>query len=397
MDQQLPDDSSFNPNYNYNNNNSVSNGTTRRVTSFPNNSFSTGASQSQTSFPAPSHEYGLYRQQTGIVPGALEETLSMNQSNTPLLNYDDFPYLFHDTVEDDFFDFNTASSQVSGTYVSPSRLSSISESNFVFGATIDPNFIGGQEPDTLTPPSAPPAPTTSSIGQLRPGMHTLAAQQAALAQQQMLPQQQALVPQHQQMLARQGALSQSPAMAPAPAQNPTEQKISRVVEAIHCEPPAVPLITTVPLDLPKLKKAYEEMDEDEKLLASENAKKMPTGAKRRIRNKVSARNFRERRKRYIEGLEQELIKHANENALYKAKNAAMEDENKRLMNLTKMLLSSPHFAPILNDLSNNPQQIVNMGSSSTVQHAPQGHQLGQQRPSATQYPHAQQQAQLHSV
>jgi ribonuclease Z len=79
--------------------------------------------------------------------------------------------------------------------------------------------------------------------------------------------------------------------------------------------------------------------------------------------------------------------------LYKAKNEALEEENRRLMNLTKMLLSSPHFAPILNDLSSNPQQIMTPQSTHPAQQVQQiGHQRRPMMP-----PQTPQQHQLYSV
>ncbi|KAK4235687.1 hypothetical protein C8A03DRAFT_17608 [Achaetomium macrosporum] len=336
---QLPEGSLFNPNYHTN----------------PGN----GAAQQQTSFPAPSHEYGLYKQQTGIVPGALEATLAMNQSNTPLLDFCDFN--LNDNLADDYFDFNTASSHVSATSPDlslPLDLSSISDPNFLLNSTVDPNFIGGQEPGTLSPPP-PPAALTSNIGRLRPGMHS----QAAMARSQQ----------------QQGAQPRSTSMAPPTPESPTEQKINQLVGRTHCEMPKVEPITAVPVDVPKPKKAFEEMDDDEKLLASESGKQLPTGRRRQIRNKVSARHFRERRKKYMEALEQELIKQANENALHKAKIGALEEENRRLTNLTRMLLSSPAFSQMLNDLSNNPQLIMQ-------QTGPQQMQPGQQQMQSVQPP-----------
>jgi bZIP-type transcription factor MBZ1 len=44
------------------------------------------------------------------------------------------------------------------------------------------------------------------------------------------------------------------------------------------------------------RKEIEEMDEDEKLLASEEGKKLSSKERRQLRNKVSARAFRSRRK-----------------------------------------------------------------------------------------------------
>jgi hypothetical protein len=46
----------------------------------------------------------------------------------------------------------------------------------------------------------------------------------------------------------------------------------------------------------RLKKEEDEMDEDERLLASEEGKKLSSKERRQLRNKVSARAFRSRRK-----------------------------------------------------------------------------------------------------
>ncbi|KAF5092869.1 hypothetical protein D0Z00_004370 [Geotrichum galactomycetum] len=53
----------------------------------------------------------------------------------------------------------------------------------------------------------------------------------------------------------------------------------------------------------KAKKKFSEMDDDEKLLASEAAKNLTSRQKRQLRNRVSARHFRLRRKEYISHLE----------------------------------------------------------------------------------------------
>ena len=46
----------------------------------------------------------------------------------------------------------------------------------------------------------------------------------------------------------------------------------------------------------RMRKEEEEMDEDERLLASEEGKKLSSKERRQLRNKVSARAFRSRRK-----------------------------------------------------------------------------------------------------
>ena len=46
----------------------------------------------------------------------------------------------------------------------------------------------------------------------------------------------------------------------------------------------------------RMRKDEEDMDEDERLLASEEGKKLSSKERRQLRNKVSARAFRSRRK-----------------------------------------------------------------------------------------------------
>lgn len=60
-----------------------------------------------------------------------------------------------------------------------------------------------------------------------------------------------------------------------------------------------------------------DLDEDSKLLMSEEGKKLSSKERRQLRNKVSARNFRERRKEYITHLESLVSKHQMEATLYK--------------------------------------------------------------------------------
>ena len=66
-----------------------------------------------------------------------------------------------------------------------------------------------------------------------------------------------------------------------------------------------------------------------------------------------------------------------ENGELRAENRALADENKRLGDLTRMLLSSPSFSTFLNDLSANPQSIAPPQPQQTVQ--PQQQQQQQQR------------------
>ncbi|KAK9454974.1 hypothetical protein V1511DRAFT_460254 [Dipodascopsis uninucleata] len=78
------------------------------------------------------------------------------------------------------------------------------------------------------------------------------------------------------------------------------------------------------------KKSLEEMDEDERLLASEEGKKLSSKERRQLRNKVSARHFRLRRKEYITHLEELIAQKSTESHSLKVENDNLRMENKRL-------------------------------------------------------------------
>ncbi|KAK2832012.1 hypothetical protein FQN49_006944 [Arthroderma sp. PD_2] len=103
----------------------------------------------------------------------------------------------------------------------------------------------------------------------------------------------------------------------------------------------------------KYRKDEQDMDEDERLLASEEGKKLSSKERRQLRNKVSARAFRSRRKEYIGQLEGEVAAKTNEANELRLRNNALTMENAKLTDFTRMLLSSSHFAPFLNELSVN--------------------------------------------
>lgn len=74
---------------------------------------------------------------------------------------------------------------------------------------------------------------------------------------------------------------------------------------------------------------------------------------------------------YISQLESEIANRVTENSDLRAQNRALMEENKRLSDLTRMLLSSPSFSDLLNQISNNPaafqQQIPQVQSSPAQQ------------------------------
>ncbi|RSL88180.1 BZIP-type transcription factor MBZ1 [Fusarium euwallaceae] len=295
----------------------------------------------------PSHNYDLYRQQTGFVPGALANTMAVNQTNNT--GYQDFAsidYLSTFSPENDMFDFNTSPSQGTlGASDIDMDFESPADSQQFF--TINPSNI---EQDASLP-SPPVLPTqTNNVGRLWPGAHSQAALAKAQAEQR---HQQRLI--QQQQAQRQSPQAKSRGKAPQPTDPIVEQKITQLLNSMRAKPSMPDAQGQSPLtNLPRAKKDEDDMDEDERLLASEEGKKLSSKERRQLRNKVSARAFRSRRKEYISQLESEIANKVNENGDLRTQNRALVEENKRLTDLTRMLLSSSSFSNFLDTLSNNP-------------------------------------------
>ncbi|KAL1872467.1 hypothetical protein VTK73DRAFT_1464 [Phialemonium thermophilum] len=318
----------------------------------------TPASLLSTSQPlsGPSHQYDLYKQQTGIVPGALASTLAVNQS-AQVQGYTDYNFDYMGLGNtDDVFDFNTTPQDTDMDYEASDA--------FLFGdSTVNPSSIGGQEPSNLA--SSPVfSSQTSNVGRLWPGMH----QQAAMARAQAQQRQRQLAQQQQQQQQRQqqaltAQTTQSRPTQRSKSSQPTdpivEQKITQLLNSMRAKPATSERSeTTPPLSISRPKKDEEDMDEDERLLASEEGKKLSSKERRQLRNKVSARAFRSRRKEYISQLEAEIQKAGTENGDLRAQNAALIEENKRLSDLTRTLLSSKHFSSFLEEMASNPQELA---------------------------------------
>ncbi|KAM0559364.1 hypothetical protein ACHAPJ_004388 [Fusarium lateritium] len=298
----------------------------------------------------PSHNYDMYRQQTGFVPGAIANTMAVNQTNNT--GYQDFRSMDYLTAFSpeaaDIFDFNTSPSQATlGASDMDMDFESQTDSQQFF--TVDPSSI---EQENAGLPSPPVLPTqTNNVGRLWPGAHS----QAALAKAQAQQRQQQQIIQQQQQAQRQGSQPKSRGKAQQPTDPIVEQKITQLLNSMRAKPSMPESQSSSPMtNLPRSKKDEEEMDEDERLLASEEGKKLSSKERRQLRNKVSARAFRSRRKEYITQLEAEIANKVSENGDLRAQNRALLDENKRLTDLTRMLLSSPSFSNFLDNLSSNP-------------------------------------------
>lgn len=352
-------------------------------TSSTNNQTSRYPIQSTQQFAGPSHQYEQYKQQAGLPVGALANTFALNQ-------VDQFSYgrnqQFYGTMQpsdgyfgmdintgDDYLKFGSALGLGSSIDMdldfnnSPTNDLPVLNSSFV-----DPAAIGGQEstPQSLT--------TQAHPGRVWPGMHQ---QQAALAKAQAEAQQQQ---QQQRTLATQKPLpsthsrqaSRNGSTSKPPTDPIVEESISRLlnqmrhssVASSNDDDAATPTGNGTLSNSARMRKDEEDMDEDERLLASEEGKKLSSKERRQLRNKVSARAFRSRRKgmtlgnqrymkvsdiyiEYIGQLEGEIAAKASEADELRAKNEELVAENTRLTDLTRMLLSSPAFSTFLNDLS----------------------------------------------
>ncbi|KAL8918220.1 MAG: hypothetical protein Q9208_007496 [Pyrenodesmia sp. 3 TL-2023] len=333
-------------------------------TSFQPNEYSSNlflGQPSQQTFAGPSHQYELHKQQTGLPAGALANTFAVNQNDHIVYGQaqrmcgiaDGY---FGANSFDDAFDFNTAPSQNTSIDMEVDFGSPLYDPNVDY---INPNAIGGQE-------------SSPSSGPLRqrawPGMHQ---QQAARAKAQAEAQQQrqkAVAPNPSAPASRHS--SQPSTGRTAPAKDPiVEERISRLLNqmrhssvATSNDDSSTPTASGTLPHLGRARKDEEDMDEDERLLASEEGKKLSSKERRQLRNKVSARAFRSRRKEYIGQLEGELAAKTAEADDFRAKNQELMAENTRLTDLTRMLLESPAFSSFLNELSGTDGQAGNLSA-----------------------------------
>ena len=234
------------------------------------------SSSSQQALSGPSHNYDMYRQQTGFVPGAIANTMAVNQTNnTGYQDFESLDYLSTFQPENDLFNFNTSPSQQTMTASDIDMGEFGSPAGSQFFPTVNPSKI---EQDASQSQA-------SNVGRLWPGAHSQAAMAKAQQQQRMAQQQ---AQRHQQ---------KPKSKAPQPNDPIVEQKITQLLNSMRAKPATPDDSQASPQgSLTRTKKEEEEMDEDERLLASEEGKKLSSKERRQLRNKVSARAFRSRRK-----------------------------------------------------------------------------------------------------
>ena len=258
-------------------------------------------------FNGPSHDYTQYKQQVGLPLGSIHsmpmQPQMMDGFNSGIdMNMDGgFGNGWSSGIDMDAemgMDFN----QPQQAAMPPPMFFPADGSS---GNFVNPTTLGGQEE------------ASSSAGRLWPGMHSQQAQQMAMqkaAQTQAMQQRQMRLQAQQQQYRQaanaaqsqsQGSSSQQQSHGngkrPSHATEPhVEESISRLRNQMRHNSSASGDDAGSPDNLlpqiARMRKDEEEMDEDERLLASEEGKKLSSKERRQLRNKVSARAFRSRRK-----------------------------------------------------------------------------------------------------
>ncbi|KAF2442694.1 hypothetical protein P171DRAFT_486680 [Karstenula rhodostoma CBS 690.94] len=289
----------------------------------------------------PSHEYERFKQQTGLPTGSIagiNPSYSSGYSNFSSTGIDEMSLMGESSMMAGWnsglpMDMDISmSSQPAFFY--PSNDASQS-SDFV-----DPSVITQEEVQNV---------------RVWPGMHQQQAQQQALAKAQAQAQQQRaqqLVQQRQQSRQQHTRNASSSPLSDAR----TEETIARVVNQIRQQSQNNALAgangqSDLLPHIMRAKKDEDDMDEDERLLASDEGKKLSSKERRQLRNKVSARAFRSRRKEYIGQLEGEVAVKTNECNELRTQNRALLEENARSRAFIERLLRHQAFTPFLEELS----------------------------------------------
>ncbi|KAF2466441.1 uncharacterized protein BDR25DRAFT_317815 [Lindgomyces ingoldianus] len=301
----------------------------------------------------PSHEYDRFKQQTGLPSGSiagLSQPFNGGYSMFSSTGLDEVSLMGDSSM----LDAGWNSGLGMGSDVNMNLDLSLSQPAYFY-----PNDASQSQPDAFVDPSAITQEEVTNV-RVWPGMHQ---QQAALAkaqaqaqqqrQQQLAQQQQKQATHQQQNRLHPNRRSGSHQITDAR----TEETIARVVNQIRQNSQNT-LGSQADRDsqglLPhivRMKKDEEDMDEDERLLASEEGKKLSSKERRQLRNKVSARAFRSRRKEYIGQLEGEVAMKTNEANELRSQNRALMEENARSRAFIERLLRHQAFTPFLEELS----------------------------------------------
>jgi bZIP-type transcription factor MBZ1 len=209
----------------------------------------------------------------------------VNSSNIHISQYAfNDSYLSGLSPGDDFVDFGAAPSSFKTDtdmdFDSPSAEPAFFYPEQSTTEFVDPSTIGSNHG---LPTSHVPTQSTSNVGRLWPGMHQ---QQAALAKAQAQQKQQQQIIQQQRQAAMGGpsrAGSQRPRGSHPPTDPIVEEKISQLLNSMRQSSVSTEdndAKTPGNVSHARMRKDEEEMDEDERLLASEEGKKLSSKERR---------------------------------------------------------------------------------------------------------------------
>ncbi|EPQ64063.1 Bgt-2981 [Blumeria graminis f. sp. tritici] len=333
----------------------------------------TGSSFMPPVLNGPGQNYNQYRQQTGIPKDAIASTLNINRlQNT---------YFYNNNNLGDITNFHTTPSN-SNTFNPPDLNINFGDTNSISElgcSTKLPTELmnletGGQSLSTAKTPA-------NNVDPLWPGIHQ---KQAGLLTNEKHKQTTQLQRHNIVKSCHSRHTSRSKLKTAHMSKDPVvEEKITQLLKSMRngsiCSDDYTD-ITFNNYDPNNSSFRTENIDEDEKLLASEEGKKLSSKERRQLRNKVSARAFRSRRKEYINQLEDEIAVKVTENADLCALNQALIAENTRLTDITHSLLSSSSFSGFVESLS---VDYANKQPSSTLQQQQQIEQHRSRLPKET--------------
>ena len=313
-----------------------------------------GPAQQRQQYNGPSHNYDQFQQQTGLPSGSISHVHAVNQfSNSNHVRPTDFGAV-------QLANYNTGFE-----LAYDGQGSSDANNLFVTNDNTDDYAI---DPSTLVDGTQPP-----SSFRAWPGMHSQQAKEQAQAQAEAKQQQ------HDEALRSQQPLpsnfeqtfdgrSRSQTNASEPRVN---EQISRLLTQMRQNSTASQddleegRGSLTGTSASHLRRGEDDMDEDERLLASEEGKKLSSKERRQLRNKVSARAFRSRRKEYITQLEGEVAAKNNKCNEFKVTNRHLLEQNRQLTQLCKAMLNHPSFGTFMEDISSDPSILNTLAPQST--------------------------------
>lgn len=266
-------------------------------------------------YPGPSFPYTATRQQAGFAPGAFATIHASTNSASPLDFHDQemSAELFPEMTGYDELSPSGGMGSVHSMETSPSGLefgdlkgSGHSMYDYSQRSTVQGSGFPSPRNVYRSPIEAPlPAvrPRGSQVMGIYPGMHAQAARAAGQLKQQPVSPSHAsgshpsIVPQVRLIKPEQ---PQRPVIIKEPEDPMVQARISRLLAEMRqrslsgASDEGEAMQSNAAAN--RFKKDDDEMDEDERLLASEEGKKLSSKQRRQLRNKVSARAFRSRRK-----------------------------------------------------------------------------------------------------